>query len=179
MKKLVLGIIVISLVAVGVFYVYNRYVIQHVSEAIIQEEIPDVVPENLKRNALSLKKDLSRNSDDIVEYLHQNEVPLEEFNSLIDKVEYYEVQKFLERVKSKEFSNANEAFDFISQSFDFGDIPLENFRDDFVRNYDNEKFDQFARYFERNSDQMQMMFPLAKETLKKLLVKEYAKRDSL
>lgn len=179
MKKISIALLMIALVMIGAFYVYDRFVIDQFSEAIIEEDIPKVVPDNLKKNALSLKKDLSKNSDNIVEYLHKNQVSLEEFNALIDNVEYYEVEKFMERVKTKQFENPEQAFDFISRSFDFGDIPLDSFKDDFIRNYDNEKFDQFVLYFENNKDQMQMMFPLAKETLKKLLKKEYARRDSL
>lgn len=177
MKKLILFLIIISLIIIGIFYIYERYFISHLSDAIIEEEIPEVVPENFRENAVVLKRELSQKSDVIAKYLHQNDVPLTDFITLIDNVEYYEVEKFMHNVKSEKFKNANQAFDFIAQYFELSDVPIEDFRDDFVKHYDPEKFKELLNFFEQNKKQAPMMFPVAKETFKKLITEEYANME--
>ena len=176
MKRIILTLIVISLISVGVFYIYDRFLITQFSEAIIKEDIPEVVPERFRNNAMMLKKELNENSDAIANYLLQNDVPLEDFNVLIDNIEYYEVEKFMENIKHDKFKNPNQAFDYITQHFELNNFPIENYRDDFVKNYDPQRFTQFLSFFEDNKKQAPMMFPIAKETLKKLLAEEYEKR---
>lgn len=169
MTRLIIATLIIGLVAFGIYRIYRYYVPEKLSEAIMEDRIPEYLPEKMKANARAMRKIMDENADEVVAYLDHNEVSVQEVSAFIDDVKYREVETLVKKSKEEAFDDPNEAFDFIKQNFDFGDLPVENFRDDFIEYYDKGKFKLAVTYFEINKDQMQAMFPVVKETLKKML----------
>jgi len=176
MKRIIstLFIIVLLLAAFG-FYYYAVLLPRKLSEAVIHEdkEIPRTLPEKYRKKVEAIRQEVKHTSTErVITYFESKEVTFEDVLTFIDQIDANDIEKAASKIDTSVFESPGQVFDTLIAHFDFKDIPVENFREDFIGNVDKHKIGIAMQYYHDNKEQLPLLLPMAKQTLKKVLIKK-------
>ncbi len=135
----------------------------------MEDDIPEMVPANVRQKAQLVRKRVATRTEDIRSYIKENEVPKEDVQSALDRIQFRDVRRFLESAKAQNITEPNAIFDHAVMSFSLQNLPVENYRNDFVSHYKQGQLEKTIAYFESHEDDIRLMFPVMKEMAKSML----------
>ena len=157
--KVLYGLLLILLIIIGAaFYYYFVVLPENISNALLGgNEKP--IPQKIIEKGESLGLDVEKDPGKIVRKLEDNNINIEEIKELIEKA------------KQSDLDSAEIAFQFLKDNFDFGDFPIDSFKNEFHQYFDQKRFEKAMDFYEKNKDQMPIIYPVLKESLIKYLEK--------
>jgi hypothetical protein len=119
-------------------------------------------------NDNSGKADFSKNLQAV---LVKKDVKIESLIEFVEGVKLEEAKAFLQNCTSRAETSEKIDFQFITTQFDFGDFPIDSFKTEYELFYDPIKMDIALDLYEKNKNQMPVIFPMMKESIIRYLKK--------
>ncbi len=171
MRATFFTLIILILVIGGAFYYYFNILPERLSHALITDDTSKPLPQKIIKKGKSMGIDVLDQPEKVREILVKKKLDTREVVEFVDKIEYKQVEEFMEKTKSHEIDSAEMAFNFLKENIDFGDFPIDDFKDEFHRYYDSEKMNAAMEFYEKNKEQMPVLYPVVKQTIIKYLEK--------
>ncbi|MCC5930199.1 MAG: hypothetical protein JJU28_13205 [Cyclobacteriaceae bacterium] len=169
MRKLFILIFVVGVLALLARHAWYTYLPKKAAELMVREEAPAFFPEPLREKVKFVQQEVSEHTETMRKFIEKNDIPEEDVFAVIDRIRYKDLENFLQKAKARQYENADQLYDHIIGEFRLGNLPVESYRDEFRNTYQQEKLERAIAYFERNKNDIQIMFPTMKEMAKSLI----------
>lgn len=179
MRKLLVLVLIVGALGWLAHHVWYSFLPKKAANLIVADELPSFFPAPLREKVRYVQQEVSDHSETVREFISKNEIPEEDVFDAIDRIRYKDVENFVQKAKARQYENADQLYDHIIREFDLRNLPVENFRDEFRNNYQQEKLDKAIAYFEKNKNDIQIMFPTMKEMAKSLIKTRGFDKDAI
>lgn len=134
MKKVIVFVIIIVLLAAGAYTLYRTVMPTLVAEAVVSESTPDYIPKRLQTRVESVRKPLNQGTEALLKEMHAAEIPVDKVLTTIDNVTEEDAYAFLDELNREKPSTTDEVFDLAKKHFPT-DFDPEVFREPFKRHF--------------------------------------------
>jgi|GEM_PF-2436000 len=181
MKILYTILILLLLIIGGALYYYFVMLPEKLSTALIHEGQSEPIPQKIIEKGKSIGLEVKEDPKDIIKKLNEKNTNIDELKDFVRSVEYDQVEKFLKDASKQELDSSELAYQYLRENFDFGDFPIDSFESEFNQYFEPERLNDALDFYERNKNQMPVIYPMLKETFIKYLdkIEKEAKNDSL
>ncbi len=177
MKRLAIVIVILGVIGLIGYKVYEYYIPRAISKALTSGESSEILPTNVKKKVGTLKTKVDKNIDKLPSLMKQANITYDDLYVMIDKADADQFFAAFDEVKLADWETTNEVFDIGLKHISIDGYDLESFREPFNSYATTDKINQWMEIIEKNKLLASMSIPMAKETAKTLL--ETKKEDIL
>jgi hypothetical protein len=170
-------IILVAGVAAGLWYSYYRVIPRMVSEAIVDETEPVVLPDRYKQKIKRISKPVNRVSEKIIHEIDSLSIPFDAIIRLIDKTDNETVIRTLNELKAQQPENPDEIFDIVKANVPSPEFDLEMLRKPYLKYATMQRYHQGLAYIDNNMIIEQIDEMPYREIVKEVLIYKRAEID--
>ena len=180
MKKIVIILLVIALVTgIGAFLAYRYYVPKMVAQAIVSEEavVPSILPVRVQESIEEVKAAVDSVAvEDIPEQLEELGLTFDDIIHMVEVAEADQVFRTIEELQNTELHDLDQVFDIGLKHMKIEGYDLSIFREAFKEKASMKRVHKALRKIEENDLLVSVSVPVARETVKQILIE---KRDKV
>ena len=179
MKKSVLAIVVIiPLVFVGGYYLYQTLLPELAARAFISQALPDYIPKRIQSRMHVISEPVSEGTEAMVHEMHASGIGIEKLIAVIDQTTEEQAYGLLDDLNNRKSKTPDQVFDVIVKHI-AADFNVEVFRKPFNDHVTMKSVRKALYYANQNRKTHDLNFVTAKAIIKKILLekeKEYKEK---
>jgi hypothetical protein len=173
MKRFLLVIIILGLLAWGGIYIFYRvYLPDLVAKAIVSEETPQYIPRRIMNRVDELRAPVNKGADEMILEMKKNDIELTDVVEVIESTSEDEAYEFLQDLNASKPTTPDEVFDIAKQHIE-ADFDLEVFRKPFVENVSMASIQKAMRYANTNQKTKDLDIVTGRAIARQILIEKY------
>lgn len=172
MKKLLAAVFFVLVIAGAGFYVFYKFYFPGVvAAAIASEEVPAYLPEFLQKKIEAVSTPVNKGAEDVVEQIHQAEIPMDKILALIDHTTEQQAYLFLDELNQSTLESTDQVFNIAKKHFP-ADFDIEVLRGPFNENVNLKMIEKGISFANNNRKLKDIDIATAKAIAKKVLLEK-------
>jgi hypothetical protein len=171
MRKIIVSILVISLVAAGGYLLYRFLMPDLIAKAMVSESLPGYIPKRLQSKIEKIRKPLNKGTEAMLQTMHASNIPVDQLLNAVENITEEQAYAFLDELNETEPTTTDEVFDVAKKHFSTN-FDLEVFREQFNKQFEIEQIQNAIAYANFNRKTNDVDIPTAKEIFKKIIVEK-------
>lgn len=174
MRKLIIGILVaLSILCLGAFLFYKVYLPSAIAHIITDAETPSYLPSFAEENLAKYKEPINKGASELVQALHDRNIPVEEVIRALDETTEAEIQAALDELKASDIKTTDQAFDIIASHVKT-DLDIERLREPFKQHVNIQTIQRVLNDNDFKQYQDLLNASTIKEVVKEVLIQKEA-----
>jgi hypothetical protein len=169
MKKLLITLSILLVLALGGYMLYQHYYPKMVADAIVNDKYNKVIPKKYQPKFKELKDSVNNKVDNLMDVAEVNNVSFDQLIEGIDEVQEDDVRAALDELKNTKIKSVEQVFEIGKKHIKIDSFDPEILREAFLKNVQIKHIKKGLRYIETH-DLLNKMDPETAKAIAKQLI---------
>ena len=117
MRKIIVSILVISLVAAGGYLLYRYLMPKIIARAMVSESLPGYIPKRLQAKIEKIRKPLNKGTEAMLQTMHASNIPVDQLLHAVENITEEQAYAFLDELNETEPTTTDDVFNVAKKHF--------------------------------------------------------------